>query len=299
MTDVFHEPVMVSEVLTHLLSRPREVIVDCTVGDGGHSLAVLRETRGTFLVGLDVDEEAVSVARGRLGRSHSGRFVVTRGDYRDLPAVLARLGIPAVDGTLHDLGVSSRQLGTLERGFSYWGEGPLDMRMSRESGLSARDIVNTWSEAEIRKILRDYGEERHAARIARGIVLARKEQLLATGKDLVEVIRSSIPGRARRGKTHPARRTFQALRIATNDELSRLGGAVQKAFSMLRPGGVSVVISYHSLEDRIVKETMKSFEDRGVAKRLQKRPETASEAEIAMNARARSAKLRAIEKTNR
>jgi 16S rRNA (cytosine1402-N4)-methyltransferase len=292
----FHEPVMVPEVMRHLLFRPRAIVVDCTVGDGGHSLEILRRTESTFVVGIDVDEDAAEVARSRLNESYPGRFVVTRGDYRELPAVLAKLGIPAVDAALYDLGVSSRQLDTPERGFSYWGEGPLDMRMDREGPLTARDIVNSWSEAEIGRVLRDYGEERFWARISREIVRAREESLLDTGKDLVAVIKRAVPGPAKRGAIHPARRSFQALRIATNDELSRLGGSLERAFSLLRPGGAMAVLSYHSLEDRIVKSAMRSLEDRGLARRLVRKPETASEAEVSRNARSRSAKLRAIEK---
>jgi 16S rRNA (cytosine1402-N4)-methyltransferase len=292
----FHEPVMVSEVMRHLLSRPREVVVDCTVGDGGHSLEVLSRTKGTFVVGVDVDSEAVAVSRMRLGESFPGRFVVTKGDYRELPTVLAKLGIPAIDGALYDLGVSSRQLDAPERGFSYWGEGPLDMRMDRESAFTAREILNTWSEEEIGRILRDYGEERFSARISREIVRAREEGPLETAKDLVAVIKRAVPGPARRGATHPARRTFQALRIAANDELSRLGTSLERAFGLLRPGGAMAVLSYHSLEDRIVKSVVKSLADRGLVKKLTRRPETASEAEVSRNARSRSAKLRAIEK---
>lgn len=296
MTDEFHQPVMVSEIASHLISGPRRVIVDCTVGDGGHSFEFLSRSRDVFVVGTDVDSEAVEVARSRLGAAFPGRFVVVKGDYRELPAVLAKLGIPAIDGALFDLGVSSRQLDEPARGFSYWGEGPLDMRMNRESLLTARDIVMTWSEEELERILREYGEERFSARISRGIVRARAESLLSTAKDLVAVIKRAVPGPARRGGTHPARRTFQALRIALNDELSRLGASVESAVHLLRPGGVVAVLSYHSLEDRIVKNTMKALEGQGLAKRLLRKPETASEVEVERNARSRSAKLRVLQK---
>lgn len=292
----FHEPVMVSQVMEYLLSRPREVVVDCTVGDGGHSSGILRRDKGVFVAGIDVDREAVATARARLGESYPGRFVVDKGDYRDLPAVLSRLGIPRIDGALYDLGVSSRQLDTPERGFSYRGEGPLDMRMDLDGALTAGDIVNTWSENEIGRVLRDYGEERYWARISREIVRAREGYLLNTGKDLAEAIERAVPGHARRGSTHPARRSFQALRIAANDELSRLGEALERAFGLLRPGGAITVLSYHSLEDRIVKDAMRSLADRGIARRLTRKPVTASEAEVSRNARSRSAKLRAIEK---
>ncbi len=297
MTDKFHEPVLVSEVLTHLLARPRKVIADCTLGDGGHSMAVLERTTETFVVGIDVDSEAVAVAGKRLRESHPGRFVARKGDYRELPTVLANLGIPAIDGALFDLGVSSRQLDTPERGFSYWGEGPLDMRMNQEGGLTARDILETWSEQDIARILRDYGEERFSARISREIVRAREEHLLGTAKDLVEIIKRAYPGSAKRGGPHPARRTFQALRIATNDELSRLGQSMERAFYLLKPGGVLVVLTYHSLEDRIVKNSFRGLVDRGLGRKVVRKPEMPSEEEVERNARSRSAKLRVIERT--
>ncbi len=298
MTERFHQPVMVSEVMKHLLARPRSVIADCTLGDGGHAAAVLERAAETFVVGMDVDTDALEVARRRLGQAHPGRFVAVRGDYRELPTVLAKLGIPAIDGALYDLGVSSRQLDAPERGFSYWGEGPLDMRMDRGGGITAGDILNTWSQEEIGRAIRDYGEERFWARISREIVRARERGPLDNGKDLVNIIKRAVPGPARRGAIHPARRTFQALRIATNDELSRLGVSLEKAFSCLTPGGAIVALSYHSLEDRIVKSVMKSLSDRGLARKLTRKPETASEAEVSRNARSRSAKLRAIEKVS-
>jgi len=296
MTQVIHEPVMVKEVLSHFLARPRRVVVDCTLGDGGHAEAILRSTAETFLVGIDVDSEALEVARARLGRLFPGRFIAQRGDYRELPTVLAKLGIPAIDGALFDLGVSSRQLDTPERGFSYWGEGPLDMRMNQEGPVTAKDILNNWSEEDISRILWEYGEERFARRIAAAIVRAREERLLETSKDLVDVIMGAYPAAARRGGPHPARRTFQALRIAANDELSRLAESLERAFNLLRRQGLVAVLTYHSLEDRIVKNTFKGLVERKTGKRIQKKPETASEAEVQANARSRSAKLRVIER---
>lgn len=296
MTEKYHEPVMVSEILRYFTSRPRRVVADCTLGDGGHAEAVLRATTETFVVGMDVDSDALEVARARLGQSFPGRFAAVKGDYRELPTVLAKLGIPAIDGALFDLGVSSRQLDTPERGFSYWGEGPLDMRMDREGGLSAKDILETWSEEEISRILWEYGEERFSQRIARAIVRAREEHLLETAKDLVEAIMRAYPAAARRGGPHPARRTFQALRIATNDELERLALSMERAVHLLRPQGVVAVLTYHSLEDRIVKNTFKGLFERGTGVKVQRKPEAASEAEVAANARSRSAKLRVIER---
>jgi 16S rRNA (cytosine1402-N4)-methyltransferase len=297
MTEKFHEPVMVEEVMKYLLARPRKVIADCTLGDGGHTKVVLSRTSGTFVVGMDVDSEALMVAGQRLRESYPGRFVAVKGDYRELPTVLAKLGIPAIDGALFDLGVSSRQLDTLERGFSYWGEGPLDMRMNQEGGMTAGDIVNSWSEEEISKILWEYGEERFSARISREIVRTREDRLLGTAKDLVDIVLRAYPGAARHGGPHPARRTFQALRIVTNDELSRLALAMERAADLVNHEGVLAVLTYHSLEDRIVKSSFKALVERGAGQRVQKKPETASEAEVAGNARSRSAKLRVVERT--
>lgn len=296
MTEEFHEPVMVSQVLKHLLDRPRAIVVDCTLGDGGHTEAILENSKATFVVGIDVDREALAVAGARLSRSHPGRFVARKGDYRELPAVLARLGIPAVDGALFDLGVSSRQLDTPERGFSYWGEGPLDMRMNQEAGLSAKDILKTWSEEDIAKILWEYGEERFARSIAKSVVRAREEHRLETSKDLVEAISRAYPAAARRKGPHPARRTYQALRIATNDELTRLALSIERAVQLVRPQGVVAVLTYHSLEDRIVKNAFKGLMERGMGLRVQRKPEEPSDAEVAANARSRSAKLRVIER---
>ena len=290
----FHEPVMVREVTDLLCPVSNPVVLDCTLGDGGHSLAVLGRSSGAFVVGIDVDSEAIEIAERRLRYAFPGRFVVRKGDYRGLPGVLARIGIPAVDGILFDLGVSSRQLDLPHRGFSYWSEGPLDMRMDRESPLTARDIVNTWSEEEIRRIIREYGEERLAARIAREIVRARGRRPIETTRELAEVIEGAVPGSARRQPVHSARRTFQALRIAVNGELVELGRSLLTAFELLRHRGVMVVLSYHSLEDRIAKNVMRSLADQGRGEILTKKPRAAGEAEISSNPRSRSAKLRAL-----
>ncbi len=298
MTQVLHEPVMVTEVMSHLLAREREVIVDCTAGDGGHSRAVLQRTGGTFVVAIDVDSEAVATAKERLRRSSPGRALVLKGDYRELSKTLAVLGVPRVDGALLDLGVSSRQMDTAERGFTYWGKAPLDMRMNRDSRVTAKDILMTYGEDELRRVLREYGEERFAPQIARGIVQRRDANGLDTAEDLVDVIKRAIPARYRQNDIHPARRTFQALRIATNDELSRLGLSIERVFDHLKPGGTVVVLSYHSLEDRIVKSVFKGLEDRGYGRRLTRKPEIPSEAEVRANPRARSAKLRALEKVH-
>ncbi len=292
----FHEPVMVGKILDHYSARPRRVLADCTLGDGGHANAALVRIKGAFVVGMDVDNEALAVARKRLRASHPGRFLTVKGDYRELPTVLAKLGLPAIDAALFDLGVSSRQLNTPERGFSYWGEGPIDMRMNQDGATSARDILEDASQAELTRILWEYGEERFAAPIARSIIRAREDGRLRTGQDLVDAITRAYPPAARRGGPHPARRTFQALRIATNDELGRLSQALEKAVYLLNPGGLLAALTYHSLEDRIVKTTFKELAERGVAVNVQKKPEVASEDEVAENPRSRSAKLRVLER---
>lgn len=292
----YHEPVMVSEVMSYLLESRREILVDCTAGDGGHTLEVLKRTKDTYVLALDVDDDAVSTVQGRLGRKYAGRFQVRKGDYRELGQVLGKVGIPRVDGCLFDLGVSSRQVDSPERGFTYWGEAPLDMRMNRESPVTARDLLWTLSQDELARILWEYGEERFSREIAARIVRAREEGALDTAEDLVKVIKAAIPARARQGEIHPARRTFQALRIAVNDEISRLGKALWQAFLLTRPGGAIVVLSYHSLEDRIVKSVFREIEDRGLGKRLTKKPARPADAEVNANPRARSAKLRAVER---
>ncbi|MGI6643635.1 MAG: 16S rRNA (cytosine(1402)-N(4))-methyltransferase RsmH [Bacillota bacterium] len=299
MTRILHEPVMVNQVVSYLLAHRREVIVDCTAGDGGHSEAVLQETNSTFVIAIDIDSEAVAVAKERLQRRYPGRVLVMKGDYRELQKTLAVLGVPRVDGILLDLGVSSRQVDVPQRGFTYWGRAPLDMRMDRDSQVTARDILMTYSEGELRRIIREYGEERFAARIARGIVQRRDADQLETAEDLVEVVKKAIPVQYRQNDIHPARKTFQALRIATNDEISRLRASIERFFSHLRPGGALVVLSYHSLEDRIVKTVFKQLEESGDGRRLTRKPEVPSEAEVRANPRARSAKLRALEKVHR
>ncbi len=296
MIGVFHKPVMVLEVMSYLLEREREIIADCTVGDGGHSEAILDGTKNTFVVAIDVDTEAVETARTRLRTSHPGRALVAKGDYRCLGKFLSSIGVPRIDGALLDLGVSSRHMDVTERGFSYWGEGPLDMRMNKEAPVTAGHILATYSEEELGTILRDYGEERFWRRVARQIVLSREEKPLCTAEDLVGIIKRAIPARYRQGDIHPARRTFQALRIATNDEISRLGVSIERIVSHLRPQGAVVILSYHSLEDRIVKSVFKQMEQEGRGKRLTKKPRVPSEAEVSANPRARSAKLRAFVK---
>jgi 16S rRNA (cytosine1402-N4)-methyltransferase len=275
-----HEPVMVDEVVA--LLGGRGVVLDMTLGAGGHAQALL-DASVDRLIGLDRDPDAIRLASVRLGR-YGERFTAVRTRFSDVPAE------DRVDGVLYDLGVSSMQLDVAARGFSYRSSGPLDMRMEREGG-SAMDVVNSVDEAELARILFEYGEERRSRRVAAAIVRARSRAPIETTDELARIVASALG--ARRGGPHPARRTFQALRIAVNRELEELAASLPRAAGVLAPGGRVVVISYHSLEDRIVKRFLNEAPDLEV---LTKKPLRPSAAEGARNPRARSAKLRAAEK---
>lgn len=292
----YHEPVMVSDVVSFVLEVQRNVVFDCTVGDGGHSLEILRNSPHTFVFGIDVDDEAVLTAQGRIDEEFRGRFKAFKWDYRQLERLLSKLGVSRISAALFDLGVSSMQLDRYERGFSYRTDAPLDMRMNPCSPKTAADIVSEANEEELERIIREYGEERFARRIAREIVLRRTSEPILTTQDLVDVVTNALPAGARKDYIHPARRTFQALRIATNDELSRLGESLSVAFSLLEPGGVLMVITYHSLEDRIAKVTFKELGARRNGSIRTKKVLRPSEAEVQGNPRSRSAKLRVIQK---
>ncbi len=286
-----HEPVMVEEVLRFLEPGPGKLIVDATVGTGGHAEAILE--RGAELVGIDRDPYALEVARERLSR-FGERCRLVQGNFRHLEEILREQGIDEVDGVLFDLGMSSFQLDDPERGFSFSVEGPLDMRMDPSQSLTAHEIVNRWPERKIAEILREYGEERYAKRIARAIVRSRP---IETTTQLARIVARCYPPGYHR--IHPATRTFQALRIAVNDELNALREGLMAAIRCLRPGGVVVVISFHSLEDRIVKHT---FRQRWIADEVEiltKKPITPRPEEVKENPRARSAKLRAARKLSR
>jgi 16S rRNA (cytosine1402-N4)-methyltransferase len=302
-----HQPVLLAEVVQFLDPRPGEIFVDATVGGGGHSAAILpRLLPGGRLIGLDRDAEAINAARERLA-PFGAAVELVQANFRDLVRVLESKGIRAVDGLLFDLGVSSYQLDNPERGFSYQVEAPLDMRMSWEQELTAATIVNTWPEGKLAQIIGEYGEERWARRIAAFIVAARQKAPVTTTTQLVEIIKAAIPARARRSGHHPAKRTFQALRIAINGELDALQAAMEKLEQVLNPGGRVGVISFHSLEDRIVKRTFQRLSGhctcppelpvcicgrRRVLEPVTHKPVTPAAAEIAANPRARSAKLR-------
>lgn len=305
----YHIPVMRDEVLWMLRPRTGGTYVDCTVGGGGHAASVLeRVAPGGFLVGIDRDQEAIEFASRRLS-SFEGSFTLVCGNFADLKTLLRDLGIGYVDGVLFDLGASSRQFDDPGRGFSYMGDALLDMRMDTNSGPSARDLVNTLPFDDIARIIREYGEERWASRIARFIVARRESRPITTTGELADIIKQAVPARARRTGPHPARRTFQALRIAVNNELDNLEKGIDQAVDVLRAGGRLVAISFHSLEDRIVKKKLSWHAARrdaagvpghtsgsGRLRILTTRPLVPSEEEVRANARSRSAKLRAAEK---
>ncbi|MCR4403179.1 MAG: 16S rRNA (cytosine(1402)-N(4))-methyltransferase RsmH [Firmicutes bacterium] len=290
----YHVPVMRDEVLWMLRPRPRGTYVDCTVGGGGHAAAVLEHAGpGAFLVGIDKDPEAIECAGRMLGR-FPGAFKLVQGSYADLAVILAGLGITRVDGVLFDLGVASHQFDDARRGFSYMSDGPLDMRMNPGEGLSAYDLVNGLSAEALARILREYGEERWASRIARFIVDRRKRGPITTTAELVDVIKQAIPAGARRSGPHPAKRSFQALRIAVNDELRSLSRGLDQAVDVVGPGGRIVVIAFHSLEDRMVKR--KFSESRNCLRTITVRALTPCDEELTANPRSRSARLRAAQR---
>lgn len=279
-----HLPVLAAEVLDALNPAPGKMFVDGTLGGAGHTRLLL--AAGASVYGIDQDPFALDRAR----EAGLDGLTVLQGNYRDMGALLAGAGVSEVDGVLLDIGVSSFQLDDTDRGFSYHSEAPLDMRMS-QSGESAAEVVNTYPEAELASIIYEYGEDRLSRRIARGIVYAREKAPIETTVQLAEIVKRAYPGFSK--GIHPARRTFQALRIHVNDELGALRDGLSAAEALLRPGGRLAVISFHSLEDRIVKRFLLGS---AALRPLTKRPVIAAEDEQASNPRARSAKLRSAEK---
>ena len=284
---VFHEPVLLREVLRFLEPREGKVIVDATVGTGGHAEALL--SFGAKVIGIDQDPESLRIATSRLS-PFGDRFFPVRGNFRKLSELLRGLGVEKVDGVLFDLGLSSWHLSQAERGFSFQKEGPLDMRMDPDNPVTAEKLVNELSERELARILWEYGEERYAEKIAKAIV---KNRPIRTTTELASIVASCYPPGPHR--IHPATRTFQALRIAVNDELSALEEALPRVLEVLNPGGVVCVISFHSLEDRIVKNFFRREAQLRKLTVLTKKPVRPSEEEISRNPRARSARLRAAE----
>ena len=304
-----HVSVLLSECIEALCIKPDGIYVDGTLGLGGHSSEIAKRLTTGLLIGIDRDETAIERAGARLA-PYGERVRLVHGNFSDVASILDRLGIDAVDGMLFDLGVSSPQLDEAQRGFSYMQDAPLDMRMDGSASLSAHDVVNTWPEGRLKQILYDYGEERYAPRIASAIVRARQERSIETTLELVEIIRSAMPAAALREKQHPAKRSFQAIRIAVNDELGAVQTMMDTAPDKLRPGGRLAVISFHSLEDRIVKNGIRRREDGCTCPRdfpvctcgfvqtlrsVSRKPILPSPEEQTANPRARSAKLRVAE----
>lgn len=301
-----HVSVLLNETIHGLAIKPNGIYVDCTLGGGGHSYAIGSQLSPEgMIVGLDQDVAALQAASERL-ESLKCQVKVIESNFSNLKEALAQAGIYKVDGFVFDLGVSSHQLDTAERGFSYMQDGPLDMRMKQDGALTAEEIVNTYSEEMLHRIMKDYGEERWAKRIAQFIVSAREEQRITSTAQLVDIIKRAIPAKARQDGPHPAKRTFQALRIEVNQELSILHDAFVDAVSMLNEDGRIAVITFHSLEDRITKQTFKELAQGCICppnlpicmchhepqiKGKQKAIEPSQE-EIEENPRARSAKLR-------
>ncbi len=305
-----HTSVLLEETVDALRVRQGGVYVDGTLGGGGHAERILR--LGGRLLGIDQDDSAISAAGRRL-QGYGERFCPVRANFRELPGILAERGIARVDGILLDLGVSSHQLDQRERGFSYRFDAPLDMRMDRRQSLTAADIVNGYSQQRLFEVIRDYGEDRFAANIAHHIVLARERKPIETTFELNEIIRQAIPARMREKGGHPSRRTFQALRIACNGELDVLRDCMDPFIGLLSPGARFAVITFHSLEDRIVKGAFARNENPCVCPPsfpvcvcgrvsqghvVTKKPVTAGEEELASNPRARSARLRVFERAS-
>lgn len=289
-----HRSVMPEAAVRFWATRPDGVYVDATAGAGGHARALLERLPAVRLVAVDQDPAAVAATRTALEPFAERVVAIVRGNFRRLADIVVSLGIQAVDGVLMDLGVSSGQLDWAERGFSYQHDAPLDMRMDPDAELTAFRLVNSKSEAELTQAFREWGEERWAGRIAAFIVRARRREPIRTTGQLVEIIKAAIPASARRAGGHPARRVFQALRIWVNDELGALDEGLESARRILGPEGHLVVISFHSLEDRMVKQRFRRWQEEGAGVVLTRRAVTPDTAEQQDNPRARSAKLRAF-----
>lgn len=291
-----HKPVLLQEVMHFLNPAPGKVIIDATIGGAGHAAKIMQMigAAGT-LIGIDRDSESLNIAHERL-KSLKGTFKLVNRNFKDIREIVQDLEIGEVDGVLFDLGISSIQIETRDRGFSIKNTGPLDMRMDRNARLTASELVNSLREDELSDLIRDFGEERFHRRIAREIVSARRKAKIETTSELAEVVSRGMPHRFRRQRIHPATRTFQAFRIRVNGELEAIEEALRDTPPLLKKGGRVCIISFHSLEDRIAKNTLKEFKARGVFKVLTKKPVVAEEKEVLENPRARSAKLRAAER---
>lgn len=308
---LYHVPIMKEEVLSLLKPERGGIFVDGTLGGGGHAEGILELLpESGKLYGIDRDDEALEESTKRLA-GFGTQFVAIKGNYINMKQLLLGQGVTSVDGILLDLGVSSHQLDTPERGFSYKYDAPLDMRMDRKASLSAYQVVNNWDKEKLTAIFREYGEERFSARIAERIVEARKIHSIETTLELADLVKNAIPGKYRNEPQHPARRVFQAIRIAVNDELDHLEEAIRTAHDLLAPGGRLAVLTFHSLEDRIVKNAFRRFENpcicpktapvctcgkRPTARILTRHPIVAQEEEQKNNTRSTCAKLRAIQR---
>ena len=310
MSEFHHVSVLLQECLDGLNIKPDGIYVDGTLGGAGHSGEIVKRLTTGRLIGIDRDNVALQAAGERLA-PYQDRVTLVHANFCEIARVLEELGIPGVDGILLDLGVSSPQLDDGSRGFSYMADAPLDMRMNNEDSLSADTVVNTWPEEELRRILYEYGEERYAPQIAGAICRRRAEKPIATTLELVDIIRSAMPPHALREKQHPAKRSFQAIRIAVNDELGSVRQVMEDAIPLLNPGGRMAVITFHSLEDRIVKVAMANAAKgctcppsfpvcvcgkKPIVKLVSRKPIVSGQEELDRNPRARSAKLRICEK---
>jgi len=310
MSEFYHVSVLLEECIEGLNIKPEGIYVDGTLGGAGHSSRIAAELSTGRLIGIDRDPVALKAAGKRL-EPFGDRVTLVHSNFCEMASALENLGIDGVDGILLDLGVSSPQLDDTQRGFSYMGDAPLDMRMNAEDSLTAYTVVNTWSYEELKKILYEYGEERYAPQIASAICRRREASPIETTLELVDVIRSAMPPAALREKQHPAKRSFQAIRIAVNDELGSVSKAMEVAIPLLKPGGRLAVITFHSLEDRIVKNAMAAAAKgctcppsfpvcvcgkKPLVKLISRKPIVSGEEELERNPRARSAKLRICEK---
>lgn len=301
-----HVTVLLNETIEGLNVKSDGIYVDGTLGGGGHSFKILQLLDTGKVIGIDQDQDALNAASKRLS-IFGNRFVPAHSNFENVADVLAELGIEKIDGMCLDLGVSSYQLDEAERGFSYMNDGALDMRMDQTSDFTAWDVVNTYSEGELFRVIRDYGEENWASRIAKFIVEARAEKSIETTYELVEIIKHAIPAKARKDGPHPAKRTFQAIRIEVNNELRIIEKTIEDAVSVMNKGGRIAIITFHSLEDRIVKNTFKKLAEGCICpkelpvcvcnnkpkiKIITKKPILPSAEELENNPRARSAKLR-------
>ena len=310
MSEFHHVSVLLEECLDGLDIKPDGIYVDGTLGGAGHSSQIAKRLTTGRLIGIDRDPVALKAAGERL-EPYKDRVTLVHSNFCEIAQVLGDLGISGVDGILLDLGVSSPQLDDGQRGFSYMADAPLDMRMNGEDSLDAKQVVNTWSQEELKRILYTYGEERYAPQIAAAICRRREEKAIETTIELVDIIRSAMPPAALREKQHPAKRSFQAIRIAVNDELGSVEKVMADAIPLLNPGGRLAVITFHSLEDRIVKTEMAAASKgctcppsfpvcvcgkKPKVKLISRKPITASPEELEVNPRSRSAKLRVCEK---